>query len=181
MLSLMKKHAAALVVAGLGLGGGAAAYAADSPSRPTVSLDQAAAAASPDGLGSLGSQAGAGAQAGVESGRRGRAGRARRAEMALLRRTVHGDLVVRTKDGFQHVTYDRGKLASASGNTLTVTRPDGATVTVTVNDQTKYRGVSGFAQLQTGRATLVLSKDGVAVLVAQPNRDRAPASAPPAA
>jgi hypothetical protein len=168
-VSFIKKHTAVLVVAGLVLGGGAVAYAADSPARPTVSLDQAAAAASPDGLSSLGSQAGAGAQAGVRAGRRGPAARS---GMALLRRTVHGDLVVRTKDGFQHVTYDRGKLASASGTTLTLTRPDGVTVTVTVNDQTKYRGVTGFGQLQTGWPTLVLSKDGVALVVAQPHRGR---------
>lgn len=163
-VSFIKKHAAVLVVAGLVVCGGAAAgaYAADAPSRPTVSLDQAAQAASADGLGAqTPADSQAGAQAGVRLGRRGRAG------MALLRRTVHGDLVVRTKDGFQHVAYDRGKLASASGTTLTLTRPDGVTVTVTVNDQTKYRGVSGFGQLQTGRPTLVLSKDGVALVVAQ--------------
>jgi hypothetical protein len=85
----------------------------------------------------------------------------------LRHRTVHGDLTVRTKDGFQQITVDRGKLTSVEGSTLTVTRPDGPVVTVTVNDQTRYRGIDDASQLQTGKPVVVVSKDGTAKGVAQ--------------
>jgi hypothetical protein len=94
---------------------------------------------------------------------------ARRAHPAahLRRRTVHGDLTVKTKDGFQQVTVDRGRLTSVDGATLTVTRPDGPVATFTVNDQTRFRGVESVEQLQTGKPVFVVSVDGVAKGVAQ--------------
>jgi hypothetical protein len=85
----------------------------------------------------------------------------------LRHRTVHGDLTVRTKDGFEQITVDRGKLTSVEGSTLTVTRPDGPVVTVTVNDQTRYRGIDSKDDLQTGKPVVVVSKDGTAKGVAQ--------------
>ena len=85
----------------------------------------------------------------------------------LRHRTVHGDLTVRTKDGFKEVTVDRGRLTSIDGSTLTVTRPDGPVVTFTVDDQTRFRGVDSAAELQTGKPVFVVSADGVAKSVAQ--------------
>jgi hypothetical protein len=142
MFSIVKRNAALLLIAGLVVGGGAVAWAEGSPSRPTV-----------------GAQAGASAE--VRPGRAGHPG------AALLRRAVHGDLIVRGKNGFENVTFDRGRLESRDGSTLTLKRPDGATVTLTVTDATKYRGVSGLDQLQTGRPTAVVSQDGKAVVVVQ--------------
>src|SRR3954451_2423912 len=84
-----------------------------------------------------------------------------------LRRVVHGDLIVRGKDGFQNVTYDRGKEDSVSNNTLTITRPDNKQVSVKLTPDTKFRGVKDASQLQTGKQTLVLSKDGNALMVGQ--------------
>lgn len=153
---MLKRNAAIILIAGLVVGGGALAYAEGSPSRPTVST-----AAS----GSASAQARAG-------------GRAHRPGMGILRRTVHGDLVVRGQGQFQNVTFDRGKLTAKDGNTLTIARPDGVNVTVTVTDSTKYRGVSGLDELQTGRPTVVVSKDGQALMVGQ--RDGARASGTPA-
>ena len=44
-------------------------------------------------------------------------------------------------------------------------------VTVTLTDATKYRGVQNESQLQPGRPTVVVAdKDGKALFVAQPNR-----------
>ena len=87
---------------------------------------------------------------------------------ALLGRVVHGDLIVRGTDGqFQNVTYDRGKEDGLQGNTLTITRPDNKKVSVTLTNDTKYRGVDNASQLQAGRQTLVLSKDGKALVVGQ--------------
>jgi len=103
--------------------------------------------------------------------------RPNRAANRLERRIVHGDLVVRTKDGFKDVTVDRGKLASVDGSTVTVDRADtGAAVTVTVTSTTRFRGVTGADQLVVGKPTIVVAaKDGSAVLIGQ---RRAGAAAP---
>ena len=85
----------------------------------------------------------------------------------LLRRVVHGDLIVRGKDGFQNVTYDRGKEDGVSNGTLTITRPDNKKVSVKLTGDTKYRGVQDASQLQAGKQTLVVSKDGNALIVGQ--------------
>ena len=90
----------------------------------------------------------------------------------LLRRVVHGDLVVRGKDGFQNVTYDRGKEDGVSDNTLTITRPDGKKVSVKLTGDTKYRGIKDASQLQAGKPTIVLSKDGNALMVGQRSGDK---------
>src|SRR5207248_2933369 len=56
----------------------------------------------------------------------------------VLGRVVHGDLIVRGKDGtFESVTYDRGKQDSHKGNTLTITRPDDKKVSVELTGDTK--------------------------------------------
>src|SRR4051812_48214319 len=80
---------------------------------------------------------------------------------------VHGDLVVRAKDGtFQTVTVDRGKVQSVDGDTLTIVRPDGPTVVVTLDASTKYRGISGKQDLAKDAAVGVASRDGKALMVA---------------
>ena len=87
----------------------------------------------------------------------------------ILRRVVHGDLIVRGKNGFQNVTYDRGKEDGVSDNTLTITRPDGKNVSVKLTSDTKYKGVKDASELQTGRPTLVVSQNGNALIVGQRN------------
>ena len=91
---------------------------------------------------------------------------------AILRRVVHGDLIVRGKDGFQNVTYDRGKEDGVSDNTLTITRPDGKKVSVKLTSDTKYKGVKDASQLQAGKPTIVISKDGNALIVGQRSGDK---------
>ena len=73
----------------------------------------------------------------------------------------------RRKDGFQNVTYDRGKEDGVSGDTLTITRPDGKKVSVKLTSDTKFKGVKDASQLQAGKPTLVVSKDGTALIVGQ--------------
>ena len=89
-----------------------------------------------------------------------------------LKRVVHGDLVVRGKDGFQNVSYDRGKEDGVAGGTLTITRPDGKKVSVKLTSDTKYKGVKDASQLQAGKPTLVVSKDGNALIVGQRSGDK---------
>jgi hypothetical protein len=138
---MFKRNAAVILITGLVLGGGAMAYAAGAPQRPTVTAQQ-------------------------QTGARDRL--ARRPGVALMRRAVHGDLVVRDKQGqFVPVAFDRGTLVSHDGTTLTVKRPDGATVTSTLTDQTRFRGINSAAELRDGARTLVVSRDGKALVVAQ--------------
>jgi hypothetical protein len=150
-MRFLKRNIAAVIVAAVVVGASGAAYAAK-PARPTLTSKTAANAA-----GSAPS-----AQPGTPAGRRGMK------PGGFLRRAVHGDLVVRGKAGFENVTFDRGTLTSVDGNRLTIARPDGPSVTVTLTDATRYRGVAGKDALVTGKPTMVVSKDGNALMVGQP-------------
>jgi len=104
----------------------------------------------------------------------GRAGAA-----GYLGRAVHGELIVPDGNGgFRTVVYDRGTQSGpVNGDTLTITRPDKATVSVQLTDTTRYAGAQDRSQLHPGRTTIVVAdKDGKALLVAQPNRTKAKAS-----
>ena len=152
---MLKRNLAILVLAVALVGGGAVAWAQtsdSSPSAPTAST-------------SAGGQNGQGQQ-GVPRARHPRAA-------AILGRVVHGDLIVKGQDGkFENVTYDRGTLDGVSGDTLTLTRPDGKKVSVKLTSDTKFRGVSSASELKTGKHTLVTSRDGKALTVAQRPGDK---------
>jgi len=93
----------------------------------------------------------------------------------VLGRVVHGDLIVRGKDGgFENVTYDRGKQDSHKGDTLTITRPDDKKVSVQLTGDTKFKGVKSASELQDGRETLIVSKDGKALMVGQRSDNAGP-------
>ncbi len=141
---MLKRNLAVLVLVGALLAGGAYAWAQTSDTSPAAPTTTAA-----------------------KSGQQAPAAGRRAGAKGLLRRVVHGDLIVRAKDGFQNVTYDRGKEDGVSNNTLTITRPDGKQVSVKLTSDTKYRGVKDASGLHAGKQTLVLSKDGNAVMVAQ--------------
>jgi hypothetical protein len=105
-------------------------------------------------------------------------GRGGHREYGILQRTVHGDLIVRGKNGFENVTYDRGKEDGVSNGTLTITRPDGKKVSVKLTADTKYKGVKDASELQTGKPTIVVSRDGNALMVAQRPGDTNASPAP---
>ena len=147
---MLKRNLAVLVLVGALLAGGAYAWAQTSdtsPAAPTTTQQSST--------------------AGPKSGQQAPAGARGQRAKGLLRRVVHGDLIVRGKDGFQNVTYDRGTEDGVSNNTLTITRPDGKQVSVKLTSDTKYRGVKDASELQAGKQTLVLSKDGNALMVGQ--------------
>ena len=94
-----------------------------------------------------------------------------------VERAVHGDLIVpvRPADGdanatptFETVQFDRGKVVTATDESLTLERPDGKQVTVALNGDTKFKGVSKGSELTAGSPVFVVSKDGVARTVGQP-------------
>jgi hypothetical protein len=139
---MLKRNLGVLVLAAALLGGGALAWAQTSDGSPAAPTTTAPAA-------------------------RHRPKAAGQRQAGILRRVVHGDLVVRGKDGFQNVTYDRGKEDGVSGDTLTITRPDAKLVSVKLTSDTKYKGVKDASELQAGRPTIVVSKDGKALMVGQ--------------
>ena len=181
---MLKRNVALFLMAGLILGGGAVAWARSDGGRPTLAATTA--------TGKPGGRQQCLAQNGVTAGQRPTAaqrqavleclqaaGAPGKGAKGLLARVVHGDLVVRGAGGkFTNVVYDRGKEKGLAGDKLTITRPDGVDVTVTLTSSTRYRGVQNSAGLQTGRPTLVLSNpDGTALIVAQPDGTRAGAGA----
>ena len=122
--------AAAIVAAGLATAG--IAYADNQPGDPSIAVVKAAATGGA-------SPAAAGGKAGV------------------LRGAIHGDLLVRDKDGSTHtVNFDRGKVGSISASAITVQRPDGVTVTDDLNDQTAFNGLPKD-QVQSGTPVIVVA------------------------
>jgi hypothetical protein len=87
----------------------------------------------------------------------------------LARRAVHGDVVVKAKDGsFVTVTFDRGTVTAASDTSVTLQRPDtNQPVTLTVDANTKVHGVASASALQTGKQAVVISHAGTATQILQ--------------
>lgn len=84
---------------------------------------------------------------------------------ALVSRTVHAELIVKTKTGYKTVDVDRGVLTSTSGDVLTLTRPDGPTVSTTLTGTTKFLGL-GESKLATGDKIVFVQSSGDALVVA---------------
>jgi hypothetical protein len=151
----VKKNLAAVAVAAIGLSAGAVGLASAGPGDPPAQ----AAATTTTAPGPA-----KGRPAGPKGGHIGALGRA-----------VHGDLIVRGKDGaFEEVTFDRGTLTAVSATSLTLHRPDGVDVTVKLDGETRYRGVENAAALKKDQPVAVVSKDGTAKVVMQKDPDAAP-------
>jgi hypothetical protein len=165
---MIKRHLAGLIVAAVVAGSGVAAVAAApgddtnaAPARPSKEQVKACREAH---------QAG---QEPTDECKQLRQNAARRGPKAgrgnvLLGHAVHGDLIVKNKDGdFENVSFDKGVVQAKGDKTLTLKREDGKTVTLKLNDDTKYRGVEGFDAVQTDRPAIVVSAEGTARSVAQ--------------
>jgi hypothetical protein len=136
---MIKKLAAAAITGGLVLGADTFAYA-ETGSSPSSSSTPSARVAGGAGLGRPG---------------------------ALLRRVEHGDLTIKTKNGTEQVTLDRGKVTAVSATSITIQPPDGQAVTIAIDTSTRFRGVDGAGSIKTGKPAIVVSKAGTAVIVAQ--------------
>lgn len=152
---MLKRNIVILTIAAVVLGTGAYAWAQGAPERPTTSTVEPGAARP---------KAGGGA-----------AGPARRAHRVAAR-AVHGDLIVRAKQGFENVTFDKGDVVRHSATSVTLKRADGVEVTKAINGTTRFRGIASAGEIVDGRPALVVSKGDVskgdaAVLVAQRSGD----------
>lgn len=146
---MFKRNAAVALIAALVLGVGAYAWAEGRPDAPSQGSAQTDKAGGPSRAAGL------------------------RHHRGAVRRAVHGDLVVRTKDGFENVTFDRGEVTAVGAGSITVKRPDGKTVTKKLTADTRFRGVGSAKEVKTGQPALVVSKGDTARLVAQRTADKA--------
>jgi hypothetical protein len=93
----------------------------------------------------------------------------------LARRAVHAELIVKTKTGYKTFDIDRGTINSVSTTSISITRPDGPTVTAKVDSQTKFRGKTE-SQLAKGDNVVVVQTGGTAAAVLSRKADQHPGS-----
>lgn len=94
----------------------------------------------------------------------------------LAERSDHATVEVKAKGQWVTYTIDRGKVASVSAASITLARPDGQSVTISLTPTTKYHGVSGASAIQTGKGARVVSQNGSAVGVSQRGAKTPPAT-----
>lgn len=202
-MSILKRNAAVVVLAGLVLGGAAVAWAGGGPPRPTVlALAQTGDTTTPPSTPPTPADRRArreAARACLEAA--GQDAAARRAcldaagphkpgggpnlrggplgGLGMLGKAVHGSVVVpgEAEGTWQTVTFDRGTVNEATdGGTIVLDRPDGEQVTLALTADTTFHGVADAAAIQEGKPAMVVSKDGTATQVVQ--RDPATAARP---
>jgi hypothetical protein len=99
--------------------------------------------------------------------------KASRRGLALLRRADHGVVEIKVKGTttgtatWQTVTFDRGKVSKVTAGQITLARPDGTSVTLTINAGTNYKGVTSWQQVATAKGAVVVSENGAATTIAQ--------------
>ncbi|MBV9662010.1 MAG: hypothetical protein JO337_12715 [Acidimicrobiales bacterium] len=92
---------------------------------------------------------------------------------SLLKRSDHATIELKVKGQWVTYTLDRGKVSAVSPTSMTVARPDGQSVTETINSSTKYRGVASEGAIQLNQPAAVISEGGTALVIRQK-----PATAP---
>jgi hypothetical protein len=84
--------------------------------------------------------------------------------LRLIRHTVHAQLIVGTKTGYETVTINRGKLESVSATSITLKRPDGPTVIESIGSSTRFRGLKE-SKLAAGDRVVTVQVGGATVLI----------------
>jgi hypothetical protein len=59
----------------------------------------------------------------------------------LARHTVHAQLIVKTKNGYETVIVNKGTLEKVSATSITLKRPDGPVITTYISSSTRFRGL----------------------------------------
>jgi len=96
-------------------------------------------------------------------------------------RVVHGDLKIKTPNGFADVKIDSGTVTAVDAGKLTITinRPDGQTVSVTATDKTRVRKQgqkASFGDIARGDLVQIIQIDRGDGFVVALIRDRGPAT-----
>jgi len=89
------------------------------------------------------------------------------ARRTLLSRADHATLEIRSHGKWVTVDLDRGNVTAASTSSITLSRPDGQSVTLQIASSTKFRGTeaTSAAALKTGVRAQVLSENGTAISI----------------
>ncbi len=155
---LTRRRIAAGVVAVLavaGVSGLAYAETSGSPSQthPGSSASEVASTPTPG-------QGGGGAQ-GANPG-----GKVRNRAAGLLRRAIHVELIVPGANGggYRTIDADRGTVTAISSSSITISRPDGKSVSASVDSSTRFRG---GVRPQVGDQAVVIQSNGAAMSVAK--------------
>ncbi len=96
----------------------------------------------------------------------------------LLARTDHATIELKVKG--QWVTYDldRGKVTAVSATSITLARPDGQSVTLTIDSATRFGHKLSAAAITVGARATVISDGGTARRVVQVLHPARKAAAP---
>lgn len=86
---------------------------------------------------------------------------------SLLQRADHATVELKVKGQWVTYTLDRGRVTAVSPTSITLARPDGQTVTETINSATRYSGVTSESAVQLQRPAVVVSDGGTALRIHQ--------------
>lgn len=101
--------------------------------------------------------------------------KAKKVGQFLRRHTVESTITVKTKNGYETYNLIRGTVGAISPTSITVTSPDGTSLTATINSSTKFHNTTD-AQLGTGDKVGVLAEARVARWVNAPKTTTSGAS-----
>ena len=85
----------------------------------------------------------------------------------LLSRADHATVEVERGGKWVTLNLDRGNVTAASTSSITLSRPDGQSVTVQLSSSTKFGGkeATSASALKTGVGAVVISENGTAISV----------------
>ncbi len=86
---------------------------------------------------------------------------------SLLQRSDHAAVELKVKGQWVTYTIDRGRVTAVSPTSITLARPDGQSVTDSIDPATRYGGVTSEAAIQLGRPAAVVSAGGAALRIHQ--------------
>lgn len=87
----------------------------------------------------------------------------------LLSQADHATLEIKKNGKWVTVNVDRGNVTAASASSITLSRPDGQSVTIQLLTSTKFGGkeATSASALKTGVRATVVSEDGTALTVTE--------------
>ncbi len=97
---------------------------------------------------------------------------------SLLQRSDHAVLEIKVKGQWVTYDFDRGRVTAVSPTSITLARPDGQSVTDSIDPATRYGGVTSEAAIRMGRPATVVSVGGAALRIHQGPPPAGQAAAP---
>jgi hypothetical protein len=98
-------------------------------------------------------------------------------DRSLLKRADHASIELKVKGHWVTYVLDRGQVTAVSGTAISLARPDGQSVTLTIDSATRFGHKGSVTAIRTGSDATVISDNGAAIRVAQGDHVKA-ATAP---